>query len=59
MALKDLTVAQLRENAKQKGLTFTSKTKKDELVALLEGKKSEGDKKVEKAKTKASYTGEH
>lgn len=38
LSYSDMTKAQLKEHATEKGLEFTSKATKDDLVVLLEGK---------------------
>lgn len=48
LSYSDMTKAQLKEHATKKGLEFTTKSTKDDLVVLLEGKfDEEVEEKVE------------
>lgn len=63
MAKENMTVAQLREVAAQKGVTIPSKATKADIVALLEAKpskKKDGASKEETPKKVVNrYKGEH
>ena len=49
ISYSDMTKKQLQEHATKKGLEFTTKSTKDDLVVLLEGKSDEEDEEVEEA----------
>lgn len=49
--MSDMTVKQLKEVATQKGVTFTSKTKKEELITAIEDASKSKTKKLESKPT--------
>lgn len=57
MSLDKMTVKQLQEVASRKGVKFTSKTKKQELVDAIEAATKTKEAKVEETKPKAVRRG--